>query len=66
MCSSGRFVAEKIIPVGINNQGIPTIDENFASGQLVRRLMQADFPTTLLQIQRLGEIVSTADTAQPR
>ncbi len=60
---SGRFVQGKIIPVRIDNQGIPHIDQNFASVQLIRRLIQADFPSTSLQIERLGEIVSTEDAA---
>jgi len=58
---SGRLLQGKIIPVRIDHQGIPHIDQNFASVQLIRRLMEADFPTTPLQIERLGEIVSTEE-----
>ncbi|WKT82685.1 MULTISPECIES: CapA family protein [unclassified Thermosynechococcus] len=56
---SGRFLQGKVIPVRLNAKGIPHIDQNFASVQLIRRLTQADFPNTPLQIERLGEIVST-------
>lgn len=55
---SGRFLQGKIIPVRLDAKGIPHIDQNFASVQLIRRLTQADFPNTPLQIERLGEIVS--------
>jgi len=63
---SGQFLQGKIIPVRIDNQGIPHIDQNFASVQLIRRLIQADFPATPLQIERLGKIVSTEEPAEPR
>lgn len=56
---SGRFIQGKVIPVRLDAKGIPHIDQNFASVQLIRRLIQTDFPNTPLQIERLGEIVSS-------
>lgn len=55
---SGRFLQGKIIPVRLDAQGIPTIDQHFASVSLIRRLTQTDFPYTPLKIERLGEILN--------
>ncbi|BAY53191.1 hypothetical protein NIES2134_117250 [Thermostichus vulcanus NIES-2134] len=56
---SGRFIQGKVIPVRLDAKGIPHIDQNFASVQLIRRLIQADFPNTPLQIGRFGEILNS-------
>lgn len=58
---SGRFIDGKIIPVRLDNQGIPRLDNDFASVQLIRRLTQTDFPATPLEIDRLGQIISTEE-----
>lgn len=59
---SGRFIDGKIIPVRLDNQGIPRLDDDFASVQLIRRLTQTDFPATPLEIDRLGQIISSEET----
>ncbi|MDM7326970.1 MAG: CapA family protein [Thermosynechococcus sp. Uc] len=56
---SGRFIQGKVIPVRLDAKGIPHIDQNFASVQLIRRLIQTDFPNTPLKIEHLGEILPT-------
>lgn len=55
--SEGKLESAKIIPVRMNKQGIPYIDQNFNTVQLVRSLTQQDFPKTPLKIKRTGEIV---------
>ncbi|HIK23174.1 MAG: poly-gamma-glutamate biosynthesis protein [Chloroflexi bacterium] len=57
--SSGRFIQGKVIPVRLDAKGIPHIDQNFASVQLIRRLIQADFHNTPLRIERFGEIINS-------
>ncbi len=54
--ATGKFVGGKVIPVRLNNDGIPQLDNNFASVQLIKKLTQADFPKTPLSIGRLGEL----------
>jgi poly-gamma-glutamate capsule biosynthesis protein CapA/YwtB (metallophosphatase superfamily) len=54
--SQGDFEAGKIIPVQLDSQGIPYIDQNFRSVQLIRNLTQADFPNTPLKIEKDGSI----------
>ncbi|MDG2990320.1 CapA family protein [Candidatus Synechococcus calcipolaris G9] len=58
---SGRFIDGKIIPVRLDNQGIPRLDNDFASVQLIRRLTATDFPATPLEIDRLGQIISSEE-----
>lgn len=52
----GDFVSGKIIPVQLNRQGIPYIDQQFRSVQLIRNLTKGDFPNTPLKINNKGEI----------
>lgn len=59
---TGRFVGGKVIPVRLDGQGIPHLDNNFASVKLIQQLTQTDFPKTPLAIGRLGEL-SPPDTA---
>lgn len=56
--SEGKLESAKIIPVRMNKQGIPHIDQNFNTVQLVRSLTNQDFPETPLKIKRTGEIAS--------
>lgn len=57
MDSQGNFVKGKIIPVHLNNEGIPQIDQYFRSVELIRNLTESDFPDTPLLINRKGEIL---------
>ncbi len=53
----GSLEKAKIIPVRMNKQGIPYIDQNFNTVQLVRYLNQYDFPQSTLEINQKGELV---------
>ncbi|NJM74065.1 MAG: CapA family protein [Scytonema sp. RU_4_4] len=55
--SQGDFVFGKIIPVHLNAQGIPHIDQRFRTVKLLRYLNNKDFPDNSLNINKKGEIV---------
>jgi hypothetical protein len=56
MDHQGGFLRGKIIPVHLDNKGIPHIDQYFRSVSLIRNLVESDFPDTPLMINRQGEI----------
>ncbi|NQE36171.1 CapA family protein [Microcoleus asticus] len=56
MTPQGDFVSGKIIPVELNRQGIPSIDDDFRSVGLIDRLTKSDFPKTDLKIDDKGII----------
>lgn len=56
MTPQGDFVSGKIIPVELNRQGIPSIDDDFRSVGLIRSLTKSDFPKTDLKIDDKGII----------
>ncbi|MEG4217400.1 CapA family protein [Microcoleus sp. Pol14C6] len=56
MTPQGDFVSGKIIPVELNRQGIPSIDDDFRSVGLIRSLTKSDFPNTDLKIDDKGII----------
>jgi poly-gamma-glutamate capsule biosynthesis protein CapA/YwtB (metallophosphatase superfamily) len=53
----GELVGSKIIPVRMNRQGIPQIDQRFRTVSLLRYLNKNDFPDKPMQINKKGEIV---------
>jgi poly-gamma-glutamate capsule biosynthesis protein CapA/YwtB (metallophosphatase superfamily) len=55
---TGKLVGGKIIPVRMDKQGIPHIDQGFRTVGLLRDLMDKDFPKTAVEINRKGEIVA--------
>lgn len=55
----GNFVTGRVIPVALDQNGIPYIDNFFDSVSLIRRLTQQDFPNTLLEIDQMGHILRT-------
>lgn len=55
--SEGDLVSSKIIPVHLNRQGIPQIDQKFRTVGLLRYLNNYDFPDDPVKINQLGEIV---------
>ncbi|MDF0556218.1 CapA family protein [Kamptonema sp. UHCC 0994] len=57
MNPKGDFISGKIIPVQLNGQGIPAIDNNFRSVGLIRNLTKGDFPNTPLKIDEKGQIL---------
>ncbi len=52
----GDFLSGKIIPVRLNNQSIPYIDQGFRTVGLLRSLNKSDFPNNPLKINNKGEI----------
>lgn len=57
MDSEGVFTTGKIIPVRLNSQGVPYIDDNFTSVRFIRNLLESDFPGTPLLIDEAGQIL---------
>jgi len=57
MNPQGDFVSGKIIPIALNGQGIPYLDDDFRSVKLIRRLTKSDFPNAGLSIGDEGQIV---------
>ncbi|MBW4592915.1 MAG: CapA family protein [Brasilonema angustatum HA4187-MV1] len=55
--SKGDLVFGKIIPVHLDAQGIPHIDQHFRTVGLLRYLNNKDFPDDLVKINKKGEIV---------
>ncbi|MEM6403808.1 MAG: CapA family protein [Cyanobacteria bacterium P01_D01_bin.116] len=58
--SKGDFLSGKIIPVRLNKQGIPYIDQGFSTVGLLRSLNKNDFPNTPIEINNKGEILLTS------
>ena len=57
MTPQGDFVSGKVIPIALDRQGIPSVDDNFRSVGLIRRLTKSDFPKTDLTIDDNGQIL---------
>ncbi|WP_339384380.1 CapA family protein [Microcoleus sp. LEGE 07076] len=57
MNPQGDFVSGKIIPVELDSKGIPSVDKDFRSVGLIRRLTHSDFPNTGLTIDDKGQIL---------
>ncbi len=57
MTPKGDFVSGKIIPIELSSQGIPSVDDDFRSVGLIRRLTKSDFPNTGLMIDDKGQIL---------
>lgn len=53
----GDFLSGKIIPVRLNNQAIPYIDNGLSTVRLLRSLNKSDFPNTPIEINSKGEIL---------
>jgi hypothetical protein len=57
MNSEGKFVSGRIIPVALDKNGVPFLDDYFASVILVRNLTKRDFPNTPIEIDDMGYIL---------
>jgi poly-gamma-glutamate synthesis protein (capsule biosynthesis protein) len=53
----GKFVGGKVIPVLLDANGVPYVDDTFRSVSFVRNLIESDFPVTPLLIEDDGTIV---------
>lgn len=54
--TEGNFVGGRIIPVALDKNGVPYLDDYFGSVVLVRQFTQRDFPDTPLEIDDMGYI----------
>ncbi|MEH2120647.1 CapA family protein [Nostoc sp.] len=54
---AGNLVSSKIIPVRMDRQGIPHIDQRFQTVRLMRYLNNQAFPKNPVKINKKGEIV---------
>ncbi|TVQ10016.1 MAG: CapA family protein [Leptolyngbya sp. DLM2.Bin27] len=54
--AQGNFVGGRIIPVALDRNGVPYLDNYFGGVTLVRQFTQRDFPDTPLEIDDLGYI----------
>ncbi|PSB06152.1 poly-gamma-glutamate biosynthesis protein, partial [filamentous cyanobacterium CCP2] len=57
LAADGRFISGNIIPVQLDNRGVPSVDDSFRSVSLIRNLIESDFPVTPLLIGNNGEII---------
>lgn len=57
---TGDFVHGRVIPVALDPNGVPYIDNFFESVTLVRQLTMQDFPNTPLEIDQVGYILKKA------
>ena len=57
MTPQGDFVSGKVIPIELDSRGIPSVDDDFRSVGLIRRLTKSDFPKTDLTIDDNGQIL---------
>ncbi|MEO0489235.1 MAG: CapA family protein, partial [Cyanobacteria bacterium J06659_2] len=60
----GNFVSGRVIPVALDPNGVPYLDDYFQSVILVRNLTQSNFPQTPLIIDDMGYILHDSFTAQ--
>ncbi|HIK44039.1 MAG TPA: CapA family protein [Leptolyngbyaceae cyanobacterium M65_K2018_010] len=54
--AQGDFVSGRIIPVALDPNGVPYLDDHFQSVVLIRQYTRRDFPQTPLEIDDLGYI----------
>lgn len=59
LSAEGDFVQGRVIPVALDDNGVPYIDNQFATVTLVRQLTAQDFPQTPLAIDQMGYIFRT-------
>ncbi|OUL28897.1 CapA family protein [Nostoc sp. 106C] len=55
--SKGDLVSGKVIPIHLDRQGIPRVDQRFRTVGLLRYLNNQDFPKNPVKFNRKGEIV---------
>ncbi len=57
MNAEGDFLGGRILPVALDGNGIPKLDDYFKSVVLIRNLTQRDFPETPLTIDDMGYLL---------
>ncbi|MBH8560833.1 CapA family protein [Nostoc sp. CENA67] len=66
LSSKGDLVSSKIIPVHMNRQGIPYIDQRFRTVELMRSLNRQAFPNNPVKIDQKGKIVVMNDVKKEK
>lgn len=61
MDAEGNFVGGRIIPVALDADGIPKLDDFFQSVVLIRNLIRQDFPATPIVIDDMGYILRSGN-----
>ncbi len=56
LTTKGDFISGQIIPVFLDQEGIPHPDKQFSSVHLISNLTKSDFPNTSLSINNNGQI----------
>ncbi|BDI15192.1 hypothetical protein ANSO36C_09940 [Nostoc cf. commune SO-36] len=62
---AGDLISSKIIPVRMDRQGIPHIDQSFQTVRLMRYLNNQAFPKNPVKINKKGEVVLQNKLARP-
>ncbi len=57
LSNQGEFVTGRVIPVQLDAQGVPYVDDQFKSVSFIRSLIESDFPVTPLLIDESGQIL---------
>ncbi|OUL37369.1 metallophosphatase [Nostoc sp. T09] len=55
--SKGNLVSGKVIPIHLDRQGIPRVDQRFRTVGLLRYLNNQDFPKNPVKFNKKGEII---------
>ncbi|MGB3560104.1 MAG: CapA family protein [Geitlerinemataceae cyanobacterium] len=62
----GKFSGGRVIPVHMDEQGIPHIDQYFRTVGLLRYLNASDFPESKLTIDRSGKLIVGNEASAPQ
>ncbi|MFM7427037.1 MAG: CapA family protein [Elainella sp.] len=57
--AEGDFVSGRIIPVALDSNGVPKLDDYFQSVVLIRNLIRTDFPQTPITVDDMGYVIRT-------
>ncbi len=60
----GDFVSGRILPVHLNKKGIPYPDKSGRSIKLIKKLIQKDFPNTMLKIDSEGKMTKKSEKSE--
>jgi poly-gamma-glutamate synthesis protein (capsule biosynthesis protein) len=61
MDAEGNFVGGRVIPVALDKDGIPHLDDFFQSVVLIRNLIKSDFPQSPITLDDMGYILPVSN-----
>lgn len=61
MDAEGNFVGGRVIPVALDKDGIPHLDDFFQSVVLIRNLIKSDFPQSPITLDDMGYILRVSN-----